>query len=202
MSLPRRASGVLLVGGKSRRMGRDKLVLEVDGKPLVQRVADALAARCEEVILVGGAGPDLPDGTLRVPDHRPGAEGPLAGIEAGLEAASNPLAFVAAGDMPFLSPGLVGNLLDRLAAQEVLAVVPRSGGRDHPLCAAYSRDVLPLARSALDGGVRAVREFLGSLDGVEYVDAAELRRFGDPDLLLMNVNSPDDLERARRVERR
>jgi molybdenum cofactor guanylyltransferase len=78
----------------------------------------------------------------------------------------------------------------------VAAVVPRNRGRTHPLCAAYDRETLPDVRAALDGGVRSVREFLQGLDAVEYVEEG-LRRFGEPDLFLMNVNSPEDLERAR-----
>ena len=176
-------------------MGRDKLPLRVGGKPLIHRVTNALSRRCDEVIVAGPAA-DLPHHVLRVLDDRPG-EGPLAGMEAGLSAARFPLVFVAAGDMPFLSPDLVSYLLDLLVRRDVQAAVPHHGGREHPLCAAYERGVLPLLRAALDDGVRAAREFLGRLERVAYVEGTELRRFGDPDLSLMNVNSPGDLRRAR-----
>ena len=176
-------------------MGRDKLLLEVGGATLVERVAGALSPRCEELILAGGG--TAPPGVRAVADDRPG-EGPLAGMEAGLAAARHPLVFVAAGDMPFLRPELVDHLLEVVRVRESLAAVPDDGRGSHPLCAAYSRDgILPPLRSALDAGVRAARGFLRALDGVVYVPAAELRSFGDPDLLLMNVNSPADLARAR-----
>lgn len=175
-------------------MGRDKLFLEVGGATLVGRVSAALSSRCEEVILVGG-GP-APPGVRAIGDDRPG-QGPLAGMEAGLAAARHPLVFVAAGDMPFLRPELVDHLLAVVQDRGALAAVPDDGRGTHPLCAAYSRAVLPHLRSALDGGVRAAREFLRALDGVVYVPEAELRSLGDPNLLLMNVNSPDDLARAR-----
>ena len=184
----------MLAGGESRRMGRDKLVLEVGGVPLLKRVCDALSARCAEVIVVGGGAARL-EGVRRIPDERRGL-GPLAGMEAGLAAARNRTVFVAAGDMPFLSVGLIGYLLERLDEQGVAAVVPRHGGRVHPLCAAYDRETLAHVASALDRGVRSVREFLKNLDSVEYVESV-LWRFGDPDLYLMNVNAPEDLERAR-----
>jgi molybdopterin-guanine dinucleotide biosynthesis protein A len=178
-------------------MGRDKLLLEVGGAPLLRRVRDALAARCAEIIVVGGygAGTRL-GGVRRILDERPGGLGPLAGMEAGLAAARNRLVFVAAGDMPFLSEDLISCLLERLEGRGVSAVVPRHRGRSHPLCAAYEREILPHVRAALDGGVRSMREFLEGLDSVEYVEEG-LRRFGDPDLFLMNVNSPEDLRRAR-----
>ena len=178
-------------------MGRDKLHLEVGGEPLVHRVTQALSGRCDEVILAGPAAGLLRD-VRRVPDDRPG-EGPLAGMEAGLSAARFPLVFVAAGDMPFLGSDLVAYLLDALVQGELQAVVPLYKERSHPLCAAYAREILPRLRSDLDGGVRAVREFVGRLGRVAYVEGAELRRFGDPDLLLMNINSPEDLRRAREL---
>jgi molybdenum cofactor guanylyltransferase len=187
---------VILVGGKSRRMGRDKLLIEVGGAPLLRRVYESLASRCAEVISVGGSGAPL-GGARRVSDERAGGQGPLAGMEAGLAAARNRLIFVAAGDLPFLPAEFVSFLLERLEERGVCAAVPRHGGRTHPLCAAYDRRILPRVRSALDGGVRSVREFLRDLDQVYYVEE-ELRRFGNPDLFLMNVNSPRDLERARR----
>ena len=185
----------MLAGGESRRMGRDKLELEVGGVPLLRRVRDALSARCAELIVVGGEDAAGLEGVRRIPDERRGL-GPLAGMEAELVAARNRPVFVAAGDMPFLSVRFVGYLLERLGARGVSAVVPRHGGRVHPLCAAYDREILPRVESALDRGVRSVRELLENVDSVEYVEE-NLRLFGDPDLYLMNVNSPEDLERAR-----
>ncbi len=176
-------------------MGEDKLSLEVGGLPLLLRVHQALVIWCKEVLIVGEAGTS-PQGARRISGERPGGQGPLAGLEAGLAAARAPLVFVAAGDMPFLPAALVGYLLGRLERAGAGAVVPRYRGRTHPLCAAYDRALLPLVGSALDGGVRAVRAFLEGLDEVDYV-GEELGRFGDPDLFLMNVNAPEDLERAR-----
>jgi molybdopterin-guanine dinucleotide biosynthesis protein A len=178
-------------------MGRDKLLLEVDGVPLLRRVCDVISARCAEVIVVGSGGESARLGEIRrIPDERRGGLGPLAGIETGLAAARNHLVFAAAGDMPFLSADLVCYLLESLERRGISAVVPRHRGRTHPLCAAYDREIVPQVSSALDGGVRAVREFLENLDQVEYVEE-DLRGFGDPDLFLMNVNSPEDLDRAR-----
>jgi len=177
-------------------MGREKLSLEVHGLPLIERVYEALAGTCREVLVVGGEGPG-PATVKYVADQRPGRQGPLAGIEAGLGASNYKQVFVAAGDMPFLTEDLANHLLDLLEQNHVPAVIPRFGTRTHPLCGAYARALLPRVSSALDGGIRAVREFLEDLDGVVYV-GEELRRFGDPKVLLMSVNSPEDLERARR----
>ena len=163
---------------------------------MLRRVHKALAARCSEVILVGSGSATL-KGVRKVADERAGGQGPLAGMEAGLAAARNRLVFVAAGDLPFLPEELVGFLLERLEERGACAAVPRHEGRTHPLCAAYERRIVSQVRSLLDGGTRSVRELLGDLDPVYYAEE-ELRRFGDPELFLMNVNAPQDLGRARR----
>jgi molybdenum cofactor guanylyltransferase len=177
-------------------MGREKLSLEVEGVPLIERVRDVLAGCCQEVLVVGDGGARL-EGVRYVTGERSGGLGPLAGMEAGLASARHPLTFVAAGDMPFLTRSMVDYLLERLDRSGVVAVVPRYRGRTHPLCAAYATELLPRIETDLDGGTRAVKGFLEGVDEVDYVEV-ELRRFGDPSLLLVNVNSPGDLQRARR----
>jgi molybdopterin-guanine dinucleotide biosynthesis protein A len=177
-------------------MGREKLSLEVGGLSLIEHVRNTLSVSCQEVLVVGGETIRLEE-VRYVSDERAGRQGPLAGIEAGLAASKYDHAFVAAGDMPFLSRSLVGYLLDRLGRGGIMAAIPHHGGRSHPLCGAYARALLPRVSAALDRGARAVSEFLEGTGGVDYV-GEELRRFGEPDLLLMNVNSPGDLERARR----
>jgi molybdopterin-guanine dinucleotide biosynthesis protein A len=176
-------------------MGRNKLPLKVGGISLLDRVHEALASRCAEILIVGGGGYGPPQ-TRCVLDLRPGRQGPLAGIEAGLLAAQYRSVFIAAGDLPFLTGELVGYLLG-LLSDHVPAVVPHFRERPHPLCAAYSRGVQPAVSGALDRGVRSVRGLLEGLPEVRYVGEEELRRCGEPDLLLMNVNSPEDLARAR-----
>lgn len=176
-------------------MGQDKLPLKIGGTTFLDRVHDALSSHCGEIIVVGEGG-HAPAGTRRVPDVRPGRLGPLAGTEAGLLAARYRRVFVAAGDMPFLTEDLVGYLLG-LLSDHVPAVVPYLGHRPHPLCAAYGREVLTAVSATLEGGVRSMRRLLEGLPGIRYVEEYELRRFGDPNLLLTNVNSPGDLARAR-----
>jgi molybdopterin-guanine dinucleotide biosynthesis protein A len=175
-------------------MGRDKLLTKVGKTTLLDRVHGALASRCGEILVVGAREEYAPAEAHLIPDLRPD-EGPLAGIEAALLAARYRSVFVAAGDMPFLAGDFVGYLLDLLYAH-VSAVVPCFGGIPHPLCAAYGREIQPLVSAALDAGARAVRELLESISTVRYVRDEELLRFGDPELLLANVNSPEDLARA------
>lgn len=191
-------------------MGRDKLPLTVGGVPILRRAYDALAGACDEVIIVLSGessippAPDLPGGARPVRDLRSGevgGSGPLAGLEAGLHYARYPCVFVAAGDMPFLPETLILEIIDRLRRSGKLAAVPRRNDRWEPLCAAYSGEALGHASRALDAGVRAMQGFVGSLWSVEEFAESDLWRFGDPETLLMNVNSPRELERARELVR-
>lgn len=179
-------------------MGRDKLSLAVGGVPLIHRAYNALAGSCDEVLIVASE-ESLQDYGIparSVADLRPGRKGPLAGLEAGLAAARNDYVFVAAGDAPFVPEELVGFLLECLREDNVRVAVPRYGGRLHPLCAAYERAVLADLSFSLNIGVRAMHDFLESIKGVRRVED-ELGGFGDPEVFLMNVNSPEDLARAR-----
>jgi len=179
-------------------MGEDKLTLKIGTATLLDRVHGALASRCEEIVLVGARG-HVPAGTRRIFDLRPG-KGPLAGIEVGLLAARHRPVFVAAGDMPFLSSDLIEYLLS-LLSDRVSAVVPHLGGKPRALCTVYGREVGPTVSAALDGGVRSIHKVIEGLPSVRYVGEEELWRFGDPELLLMNIDTPDDLAQARAIIR-
>lgn len=224
----RRGSFVVLAGGASRRMGRDKARLPVAGVPLLLRVLDAGRRACMEGILVTDRpgryadlldGRDHPEWRLRaVSDRRPG-RGPVAGLEAGLAAAAEPLCFVAACDLPHLSADLVAGLLDALhrdvqeagakGAGEACdagrgrarAVVPVREGRDQPLCAAYERRAALDATASLDAGHSRVDAFLDRL-AVRRLQEPELEaQIGIPGAArgTLDLDRPEEAEEARRV---
>lgn len=177
-------SGLVLAGGASRRMGRDKAMLELDGEPMVLRSARVLAGFCDEVLVASGDGRRLDSlGLRQVTDVLPGA-GPLAGIAAGLQAAANPLVAVVAVDMPDTDPGVFGRLAGMWAGEP--AVVPVVGGRPEPLHAIWARSAAPVLVAFLHGGGRAVTEAL-SLLGARLVDLDGTMPFAT------NVNTPEDL---------
>lgn len=167
------ASGIVLAGGRSRRFGGDKLRASVAGRPVLHHAILALAAACREVIVAGAHGGedaalDLPDG-LPVPirivlDQAP-FEGPLAGLAAGLGAASEPLALVAGGDMPGLAvPVLLAMLREADeagASARAVVLAQRDGWRPLPLAvptlaAGLANDLLAAGRRSLYDLVRAL----------------------------------------------
>jgi len=205
------ATGIILAGGQSRRMGIDKAFIEFQGRTLIECVIGALRVACDDVLIVandrevyGSMGADV------VPDSVPDF-GPLAGLHAGLTAMRSDLGVVVAVDMPFLNPSLLRALID--AADGWDAVIPAlSGGvsaeaiqrrraKDldlHPLHAVYRRVCLPSIQRAIDRDDRRLNAFFSDVR-LRYFSADEMRRY-DPNLRsLMNINDPDELAQARRL---
>ena len=197
--MPASLSGIVLAGGRSRRLGLDKALIRTgSGQTLVEQAFSLLVSRCDDVHVVVDR-PDRPlPGALAgaaVPDQRPGC-GPLGGIYTGLRNARHDLGIVLACDMPFVQQGVLDLLLACLS--EADALVPRALGRTQPLLAAYRKSCLPAIKAMLDRGELTVERLLERVHAV-YLDEEALRA-ADPDLRsFFNINSREDLEQARKM---
>jgi molybdenum cofactor guanylyltransferase len=153
-------SAVILAGGKSSRMGRDKAFLQVDGQPLLARqIQLARDVGAGEVFISGRAGSDYSAfGVAALRDNFQDA-GPLAGIEAGLRQSSSPLLLVLAVDLPAMS----ANLLRRLAPRctEIAGAIPRVNDSIEPLAAFYPSGAAGIIATSLSAetGTRSVKHF-------------------------------------------
>jgi molybdopterin-guanine dinucleotide biosynthesis protein A len=182
----------ILAGGLSTRLGRPKATAELAGRRLIDYPLDAAKAAGLEAVVVAKAGSDLPP--LGVPLLLEPAEPrhPLCGVLAALLESGRPVLAVAC-DMPFLAP----DLLAWLASQPESLVVAETDRGLQPLLARYD----PVHTDALKVGLRReapMQELVGTLNP-RVVGERELRRFGDPQRLCFNVNSPTDLARAERM---
>ena len=192
-------SGVILSGGMSTRMGHEKGLVMLAGKPLVSYVASVLESVADEI--VGAVAKDmsaqykivLKKGYKIVEDRRQGY-GPLEGLTAAFEAARGEYALVCPCDTPFLSPQVCEMISSRAKGSD--GAVPRIGGKFEPLHATYSREsALRAFESTIAEGKRKPIEAYEKLSLV-YVEEAELRSI-DPHLLsFWNLNSPKDLDLA------
>ena len=158
MSVPRSASlryeigGYVLAGGRSTRMGRDKALVELAGKPLVARAVEKLRRLCADVSIAGS--PALAAFAPVVPDLHPGC-GPLSGIEAALAHSTHDWNLVLAVDMPLMPTAILEAEFVRaaLSAQPPpIALIHTVDGRDQPLCAMYHRSLLPFVSRFLEAG--------------------------------------------------
>lgn len=185
-------SAAIMAGGRSKRMGQDKAWIELDGEPLIKRVADVLAQVADEVIVVANE-PRYASLGLRVVKDRYPNGGALGGIATGVGAAAHDTVLVAACDMPFLSPAVWQLLLGHAGEGDV--VIPRIGGEYETLHALYTKACLPhMARALAEDRLRVIAFF----DQVRVlaIDEPELRAV-DPGLRsFTNVNTPEELASA------
>ncbi|HJU65866.1 MAG TPA: molybdenum cofactor guanylyltransferase [Gemmatimonadaceae bacterium] len=191
-------TGVILAGGLSTRYGGlPKGLVEVAGRRVIDRVADVLVKASDDLLLVANdpaAGEWLP-GVRTAPDVRPG-HGSLGGIHAAIVQAGRPV-LVVAWDMPFVPMALLVELRELGGAAD--AAVPESGSRRglEPLCAYYTPAcTAPIERRMDEGDLRVI----GFYDDVTVarLPAERVRQHGDPEMLFMNINTPDDLILAER----
>ena len=206
MGSPTRGA-IILAGGLSTRLGRSKAVIGIGGVPVLLRVVEAAFAVAGDVVVVSRAplaaqiADLLPKGPPVATD-RVRARTPLAGLLAGAEALTAETLAALACDLPFVRAPLLRRLFRKVRGHD--AAVPRwPDGRLEPLVAVYRRSaLLRAARSALAAGERSSLEMLARLRDVRYVPVDSLRSC-DPDLRsFVNVNTPEDLARARRLARR
>jgi molybdopterin-guanine dinucleotide biosynthesis protein A len=190
-----RVTGVIQAGGKSMRMGgRPKALLELGGRRIIERVLDAVAPVVDDVLIVTNT-PELYD-FLRLPmvadaypDH-----GSLGGIFTGLAAATGDVAFTVACDMPFIHREVARMIVDRAAEGDV--VIPRVGEQLETMHATYTKACLPHIEMRLLARRLRIVGFFESVRVVE-VGEAEVARYRAPDVAFMNVNTPEELARAR-----
>jgi molybdenum cofactor guanylyltransferase len=183
-------SAIVLAGGRGTRMGGPKASTLLGGRPLVAHVVEAARAGGLEPIVVAKPDSALPPLDCAVLIEPPEPTHPLLGIVTGLYALETPGAVICAVDTPFVT----GDLLAWIAALEEPLAVVRAGGRVHPLPGRYARALLGALEAELHSAPPMTEVVLRL--GARILDEGELRRFGDPARLLLNVNTPDDLANA------
>lgn len=190
-------TGVILAGGASSRMGRNKALLEVDGVPMITRTYRTLVSMFHEVIVVTNSPLDydfLP--CRKVPDIYPGY-GSIAGLHAALAHSGTAHSFVTACDLPFLDPVIIRYLCD-IRNGDYDAVVPLSEGGQEPLHAVYSSACKDVFESAIQNGERKILDILGRMN-ILQVTGDELMSAGGQTKSFLNVNTPEEYEGVRTV---
>ncbi len=191
-------SGIILAGGKSLRMEKNKAFLEVNGERIIDRTKNLFIELFEEVLLVTNSPLEyLPLGLRLVTDLWPG-KGALGGIFTGLFHASHPKIFVAACDMPFLNKTLIRYLADQSSGYDL--VIPKTPAGWESLHAIYSQRCLPFMEEMLRRDHLRILDLLPKIKKRE-VPSEEILPF-DPQLSsFINVNTLEDLIRVQNMGR-
>lgn len=188
-------TGVVLAGGDSRRMGKNKALLELGGRPMIAHVVDRLLPVVDEVIIASNQTTPYESFADRiVPDQFRGI-GTLGGIHAGLSAASNDLVIVVGCDMPFLKPELLHWFINASSGFDV--VLLKRGEWVEPLHATYRRTCIPAIENAIRANKRRIISFFGEVR-VPMVHTYEFASI-DPGLTsFRNINTPEEWHQAMR----
>lgn len=188
---PSAVSAIVLAGGQSRRMGRDKALIDFQGKPVIAHVIATLRELTEDVVVVSNRSDRYDSfGGRGLSDYDPPC-GPLGGLAVGLQAAVHELAVVVACDMPFLSVTLLRGLIDLTPHYD--AVVPQTGAEFEPLHAVYRRNCYGPIMQHLERGERRVISFFADIR-LRVVPEAEWRVLDPAGRSLVNLNTPGDLD--------
>jgi molybdopterin-guanine dinucleotide biosynthesis protein A len=187
---PGPAVGAVLAGGRGSRLGGAKAVVELAGHPLIHYPLASLEAAGLEPVVVAKPGSELPPLSVQVIHEPEQPLHPLCGIVAALRHTGERPLVVVACDMPFAGP----SFLAWLASAPEPLVAPSVGGETQPLLARYDHCLLPALEAALSGG-EPLRRTIESLRP-RLVGEEDLARFGDPERLCFNVNTPGDVEAA------
>lgn len=188
-------SGFVLAGGKSTRMGQDKATLELNGSTLLEHALAALRTVCRDVAILGRY--ELYGELAPVyEDIFPGC-GPLGGIHTALSNSQTEYNLIIAVDTPFLMPEFLSYLAERAVATGAVVTTPEINDYTQPLCTVYSLAFLPIAERALKIGNYKITPLFPRGQTL-VIKEGELRRFAFPTEMFENLNTPEDMERARR----
>jgi molybdopterin-guanine dinucleotide biosynthesis protein A len=190
----KRLTGIILAGGRSSRLGRNKGLALLGGRPLIGHVIATLSAVCNEILISSNSVLYNDFGYTVIPDEYPDS-GPMAGIHACLKASSNEHHFVLSVDTPFVSPEFISFMMEARGDGHIAA--PWFGNEHYePLCAYYSRRVLPVIESFLDNGNSRMP------DVFRVVPFTAVSIPGDApfnhNMLFHNINTVENLRRAER----
>jgi len=191
-------TGIILAGGMGRRMGGvDKGLADLDGRPLVAHVLARLSPQVDDVLINANQNADR-YGAFGVPviaDAIGGFAGPLAGLHAGLTAATRAFVVTVPCDSPFLPDDLVARLGVALRARNAQLAVARTFDQPHPVFALVRQDVLPHLSAFLAAGGRKIDAWYSTLDAIEVA-------FDDEAQAFRNINTTHELAAAAARDKR
>lgn len=183
-------------GGQSRRMRRDKALVPLGGRPMIEVLLRRLDGLADDIVVTTNRPEDYAFLGVRLASDRVPGAGALAGLRTALAAALGETVLVLACDLPFVARPLLEYLLERAGEADV--VIPRRAGEYEPLLAVYARSVLPAVESALAAGQSRMISFFPEVR-VLAIEAEEWTPFDPEGLSFFNVNTPEELAEAERL---
>jgi len=188
-------TGVILAGGKSRRMGYNKALLSVGGETIIERVLTSLQEITDSLLIVTNSPEEY--AFLDIPmkkDILPG-KGAFGGIHTALSFSDTPYSLVVACDMPFLNADFLRYMVQLKEGYDI--VIPKYSQWYEPLCAIYAKTCIPQIENLLKAGCLKIIE-LFPMVRTRYVSEEEIKSYNSSGMLFFNVNTREDYLRAQR----
>ena len=186
----------ILAGGQSRRMGRDKALLHLEGQTLIERVIAAVRPLARSTFIVGDPATYAHLDLAIYPDQHP-ATGPIGGLYTALSLDLGPILLLAC-DLPFLAPDFLHFLVRKRGPYQVVA--PRTNNGLEPLCALYEPCCLSTIESAIQCGQLSMRALLSQLN-LHEVPTEDWQTYDEHGLLFANLNTPEEYHQAANIIR-
>jgi len=184
----------VLAGGKSSRMGSDKAFVQLGGETLLAKALKLARSVTDEVRIVGDTEKFSAFGRVVEDVYRD--QGPMGGIHAALSGSSTELNLVVAVDLPFVKANFLRYLLSRARESSAMVTLPRAAHHLQPLCGIYHRAFAAVAEESLRNGRNKIDSLFGMVRTC-VIDEEELMLGGFSSTIFRNLNTPDDLEKAR-----
>jgi molybdopterin-guanine dinucleotide biosynthesis protein A len=191
----KKITGVILSGGKSIRMGKNKAFIQVEGIPIIERIHGLFQELFEEVIIVTNEKDLFSNFDSRICSDLIPDKGALGGLYTGIVFSSFNYSFCVACDMPFIKKSLVTYLIENIANEDV--IVPRTKDGLQPLHAIYSKKCVDPIRKSIDEGKSKIVDIYDLVD-VKVIDEKDFLRFDPRRESFINVNTPEELGSLRR----
>lgn len=190
-----RLTAFVLAGGKSSRMGRDKAFLAWGPETLLSHAVKLVNNMAAKVYIVGNAKKFASYGSVVEDIYRD--RGPLGGIHAALAGSNTDLNLMVAVDLPMVTPEFLLYLIAQAAESSAMVTVPRAGNGWQPLCAVYRREFAATAEQSLLKGENKIDPLFATVE-TRVLEEQELVKRGFSADMFRNLNTPEELEEARR----
>lgn len=191
-------TGIILAGGKSSRMGKDKSFILFSGRPLIEVLIDKISPLFKDLIIVTNKPYLYQKYDIRTEVDIVKDSGPLAGIYTGLVSSRDSYNFIFACDMPFLNQDLIQYMVEETKGGDYDVVVPEYKGRLQPLCAIYSKKCIEPIENELSRNNLKIRDFLQYVK-VRVINEKEISRFISSQSLFANINTPQDIQYCQKL---
>jgi len=189
-------TGIILAGGKSQRMKKNKVLLQIGKKRVIELIVEKLKTVFDNVFIIGNFSLSHPFSGVRLVEDMVSEKGPLGGIYTGLSVSQSKYNFICGCDMPFLNINLIQYMVRKKTDYNVL--VPKHGDCFEPLHAVYSKSIIPVIKEKIEQGTYRIQSVFPEVK-VKYITEKEMEKFGNWRDFFFNINTPSNLKRAIRT---